>query len=54
VEWTDGVKRPCAVKLHNLVTIAKDDIGRRVAQLGDDRMREVCRAPGFALGRESH
>jgi mRNA interferase MazF len=46
----DGMKRPCAVNLHNVVTIAKDRIGRRTAQLGDERMREVCRALDFALG----
>lgn len=49
----DGMKRPCAVNLHNVVTVARHDIGRRVAQLGDDRMGEVCRALGFALGCEA-
>ncbi len=46
----DGMKQPCAVNLHNVVTVSKGDIGRRVAQLGDGRMREVCRALAFALG----
>ena len=46
----DGVKQPCAVNLHNVMTVAKNDMGRRVAQLGDERMREVCRALAFALG----
>ncbi len=46
----DGMKRPCAVNLHNVVTVARDRIGRRAAQLGDGRMREVCRALQFALG----
>ena len=46
----DGLKAPSAVNLHNVLTIAKENIGRRVAQLGDDRMREICRALGFALG----
>jgi mRNA interferase MazF len=46
----DGLKAPSAVNLHNVLTIAKEDLGRRVAQLGEDRMREVCRALGFALG----
>ena len=46
----DGMKQPCAVNLHNVVTVAKDRIGRRTAQLGDERMREVCRALDFALG----
>ena len=46
----DGVKQPCAVNLHHVMTVAKDDVGRRVAQLGDERMREVCRALAFSLG----
>ena len=46
----DGLKAPCAVNLHNVLTVAKENLGRRVAQLGEDRMREVCRALGFALG----
>lgn len=48
----EGMKQPCAVNLHNIVTVAKDGIGRRLAALGEDRMREVCRALGFALGCE--
>jgi mRNA interferase MazF len=48
----EGLKQPCAVNLHNVLTVTRDDIGRRVAQLGDERMREVCRALGFALGCE--
>ena len=27
----DGMKQPCAVNLHNVVTVAKDGLGRRVA-----------------------
>ena len=46
----DGMRQPCAVNMHNVVTVAKDRIGRRTAQLGDERMREVCRALDFALG----
>lgn len=46
----DGMKRPCAVNLHNLVTVAQRSLGRRVAQLGERRMREVCAAIGFVLG----
>jgi mRNA interferase MazF len=45
----DGMKQPCAVNLHNVVTVAKDGLGRRVAQLGPDRMRQVCAALAFAL-----
>jgi mRNA interferase MazF len=46
----DGLKQPSAVNLHNVQTVAKGAIGRKVAQLGDERMREVCRATAFALG----
>ena len=37
------------VNLHNVVTVAKDGLGRRVAQLGAERMRDVCAALAFAL-----
>lgn len=46
----DGLKQQSAVNLHNVLTVEKAIIGRRVAQLGDDKMRDVCRALGFALG----
>jgi len=48
----DGLKQPSAVNLHNVLTIQKDSVGRRVARLGDGKMRDVCRAIGFALGCE--
>lgn len=46
----DGMKQPCAVNLHNVVTVARDALGRRVTRLSPDRMREVCSALAFALG----
>jgi mRNA interferase MazF len=48
----DGLKQTSAVNLHNVLTVQKRDVGRRVARLNADRMREVCRALGFALGCE--
>lgn len=45
----DGMRQPCAVNLHNLVTVPKQGLGRRLAQLSPERMREVCDALGFAL-----
>ena len=45
----DGMKGPCAVNLHTLVTVHKARLGRRVARLSNRRMDEVCRALGFAL-----
>jgi mRNA interferase MazF len=46
----DGMKEPCAVNLHNAVTISQNRLGRRVAQLSSWRMREVCAALRFSLG----
>jgi mRNA interferase MazF len=46
----DGMKQPCAVNLHNVVTVRRNGLGRRVARLPQDRMREVCSALAFALG----
>jgi mRNA interferase MazF len=46
----DGMKQPCAVNLHNLVTVAQRSLGRRIGGLGERKMREVCDAIGFALG----
>jgi len=46
----DGMKAPCAVNLHNAVTVSRDKLGKRVAQLSSPRMNEVCAALRFALG----
>jgi mRNA interferase MazF len=39
----DGMKSPCAVNLHNAVTVSQQRLGKRVAQLSSARMNEVCR-----------
>ena len=49
----DGMKGACAVDLHNMVTVSKAHLGRRVASLSPERMKEVCAALGFALGCSS-
>ncbi len=49
----DGMKGPCAVNLHNVVTVSKVHLGRRVAVLTPERLKEVCAALGFALGCSS-
>jgi len=49
----DGVKGACAVNLHNVVTVSKAHLGRRVAMLGPERLKEVSSALGFALGCSS-
>src|ERR1700733_5228865 len=46
----DGMKAPCAVNLHNAVTISQERLGRRVASLSHQRMQEVCVALRFSLG----
>jgi mRNA interferase MazF len=46
----DGMRQPCAANLHNVVTVAQNVLGRRLAQLSTRRMREVCVALAFALG----
>ncbi len=46
----DGMKAPCAVNLHNAVTIKKNLLGRRVTQLNSSRMNEICAALRFSLG----
>ena len=45
----DGLKRPSAVNLHNLVTVSKAALGRRLGRLDRKKMAEVCRAAAFAL-----
>ena len=46
----DGMKAPCAVNLHNPVTVSQDQLGKRVAQLSSLRMNEICSALRFSLG----
>ena len=48
----DGLKHQFAVNLHNVLTVAREHIGPRVAALSEQKMRDVCRALGFALGCE--
>jgi mRNA interferase MazF len=48
----DGLKGTCAVNLDQTITVPKKHIGRWVASLRRERMREVCVALGFALGCE--
>jgi mRNA interferase MazF len=48
----DGMRQPCVVNLHNVVTVSQQRLGRRLAQLSPRRMSEVCAAVAFALGCE--
>jgi len=46
----DGMKAPCAVNLHNAVTVSQRHVGKRVAHLTPRRMRDICAALRFSLG----
>lgn len=46
----DGMKTPCAVNLHNVVTVPKQHLGSRITQLNPNRMQQICAAMDFALG----
>ena len=46
----DGLKQSCAVNLHNIITVPKEGLGRRVAQLDERRLDQICAAIAFALG----
>ena len=46
----DGLKQTCAVNLHNIVTVPRAGLGRRVAQLDQGRLDQICSAIAFALG----
>ena len=46
----DGMKTHCAVNLHNVVTVAQNRLGKRVAQLSSVKMAEICAALRFSLG----
>jgi len=46
----DGMKAPCAVNLHNAITISQERLGKRVTKLGSARVDEICAALAFSLG----
>lgn len=46
----DGMNAPCAVNLHNAVTVSQQRLGKRVARLSSTRMQEICSALHFSLG----
>jgi mRNA-degrading endonuclease toxin of MazEF toxin-antitoxin module len=48
----DGMNAPGVVKLHNMVTVAKTGIGRRLTKLSDEKMDRVSDATGCCLGCE--
>jgi len=53
LDEVDGMKGLCAVNLHNAITVSKERLGKRVAQLSAERMNQICAALGFTLGCNS-
>lgn len=49
----DVMKVPCAVNLHNAVTVVQARLGKRLSSLSPRMMREVCVAIRFSLGCDS-
>ena len=49
LDLDDGMKGPCVVNAHNLTTVRREQIGRRVARLSEERLHQVCAAVAFAL-----
>src|SRR5258708_14909992 len=50
----DGMKSPCAVNLHDGVTVSQQRLRKRVAQLSPARMNEACAALCFSLGYDAN
>jgi mRNA interferase MazF len=50
LDESDGMKNPCAVNLHNIVTVSQQRLGKRVARLSSVRLAEICTAARFSIG----
>jgi mRNA-degrading endonuclease toxin of MazEF toxin-antitoxin module len=50
LDEADGMKKPCAVNLHNMVTVSQQRLGKRVGRLNDVRLRQICAALRFSIG----
>jgi mRNA interferase MazF len=46
----DGMKKQCAVNLHNAVAVSQQRLGPRLSQLNTRRMDEICAALRFSVG----
>jgi mRNA interferase MazF len=46
----DGLKEDCAINLHNLQSVSKDQISSLITVLSQERMNEVEAAIRFSLG----
>ena len=50
LDESDGMKKPCAANLHNVVTVSQQRLGKRVTRLSNVRMGEICAALRFSIG----
>jgi mRNA-degrading endonuclease toxin of MazEF toxin-antitoxin module len=46
----DGMKKRCAVNLHNAMTVSQQRLGPRLSKLAARRMDEICTALRFSIG----
>lgn len=49
LDESDGMKGPCAVNLHNLMTVRQDLLGKWATSLSSRKMAAICDAMRFAL-----
>jgi mRNA interferase MazF len=50
LDQEDGMKAPCAVNLHNIVTVSQSRLGKRVGRLSAHRIKQICAAMAFSVG----
>jgi mRNA interferase MazF len=50
LDESDGMKKPCAVNLHSMITVSQQRLGKRVARLSSVRLAEICAAARFSMG----
>ena len=50
LDEVDGMKGPCAVILHQILTVPKELLGKHTGALSVERTEELCTAIRFALG----
>ncbi len=50
LDETDGMREACAINLDHLQTISKQKLGKVIAHLSEEKMREVHEAINFAFG----
>lgn len=46
----EGLKQDCAVNLDHLQTVQQSGLQKYTGRLSDEKLREVCKALGIALG----